>query len=332
MLSIRENLLETIRGGHPDRFVKQFEYQNWIGDPMMGIYMGKMQKGGQWKTGWGVTMIMPEQGPGAFPLCDNMHKVIKDVAHWRDYVEAPDIVLGDTAWEEYIAKAERVDRHEQFVTATVFNGIFEKAHFMLGLEDTMIAMYEEPEAMKELFQYLADWEILIAEEYAKYVKPDCLFHHDDWGTQKSLFMSKDMFDEFLLEPYKRVYNTWKARGVEIIVHHSDSYIGELIPSMIEMGVDIHQGILDTNNIPMLIQKYGSKISFMGGLNNGKYDKENWRKEEIRAGLSELLEQTCGMNHLIPALTMGEPGSIFKDVYGCVNELLTEEFDQKYFPS
>ncbi len=27
MLSIRDNFLETIHGGRPDRFVKQFEYQ-----------------------------------------------------------------------------------------------------------------------------------------------------------------------------------------------------------------------------------------------------------------------------------------------------------------
>ena len=160
--------------------------------------------------------------------------------------------------------------------------------------------------------------------------PDCLFHHDDWGTQKSLFMSRDMFDEFLLEPYKRIYGFWKANGVEVIVHHSDSYVADLIPSMIEMGVDVHQGTLDTNRIPEQIKNYGGKISFMGGLNNGKYDKANWRREEIRAGLAELLEETKGMKYLIPALTMGEPGAIFPGVYDCVDELLRDEFDAKYF--
>ena len=34
MLTIRENFMETIRGGHPDRFVKQYEYQEWINDPL----------------------------------------------------------------------------------------------------------------------------------------------------------------------------------------------------------------------------------------------------------------------------------------------------------
>ena len=90
--------------------------------------------------------------------------------------------------------------------------------------------------MHELIDYLADWEITLAEETIKYVHPDCLFHHDDWGSQTSLFISKEMFDEFLLPAYKKIYGYWKANGVEVIVHHSDSYAADLVPEMIELGV------------------------------------------------------------------------------------------------
>jgi hypothetical protein len=30
MLTIRQNVLETIKGGHPDRFVKQYEFLEFI--------------------------------------------------------------------------------------------------------------------------------------------------------------------------------------------------------------------------------------------------------------------------------------------------------------
>ena len=46
MLTIRENFMETIRGGHPDRFVKQYEYQEWINDPLFPIYFGNIIPGG----------------------------------------------------------------------------------------------------------------------------------------------------------------------------------------------------------------------------------------------------------------------------------------------
>lgn len=46
MLTIRENFMETIRGGHPGRFVKQYECQEWINDPLFPIYFGNIIPGG----------------------------------------------------------------------------------------------------------------------------------------------------------------------------------------------------------------------------------------------------------------------------------------------
>ena len=54
MLTIRENFMETIKGGNPDRFVKQYEYQEWVNDPLFPIYFGTIVPGGEWVNGWGV--------------------------------------------------------------------------------------------------------------------------------------------------------------------------------------------------------------------------------------------------------------------------------------
>ena len=61
-----------------------------------------------------------------------------------------------------------------------------------------------------------------------------------------------------------MYKFWKDNGVELIVHHSDSYAATYVPLMIEMGIDIWQGAMSTNNIPKLIERYGKQITFMGG--------------------------------------------------------------------
>ncbi len=55
------------------------------------------------------------------------------------------------------------------------------------------------------------------------------------------------------------------------MHHSDSYAATLVPYMIEMGVDIWQGVMTTNNVPELMKKYGGQISFMGGIDSAKVD-------------------------------------------------------------
>ena len=141
-------------------------------------------------------------------------------------------------------------------------GIFEQSHYLCEMQNAMINLYEEPDDMKDLLKYIAEYEIRLAEQVCKYLKPDALFHHDDWGSQNSTFMSRDMFEEFLMPLYKDVYGCYKENGVQLIVHHSDSYAETLVPCMIEMKIDIWQGVMTTNNIPELIRKYGGQISFM----------------------------------------------------------------------
>lgn len=60
-----------------------------------------------------------------------------------------------------------------------------------------------------------------------------LLHHDDWGSAKNSFLSPDMFDEFLTPYYKKIYGYWKERGIEVIIHHNDSYSRNLVLSMID---------------------------------------------------------------------------------------------------
>ena len=64
------------------------------------------------------------------------------------------------------------------------------------------------------------------------------------------------------------------------MHHSDSYAANLVPYMIEMGIDIWQGCLSTNNLPDLVKQYGGQIAFMGGIDNGKVDRADWTQELI----------------------------------------------------
>ncbi len=220
----------------------------------------------------------PENVPGPFPICEGEEKVWPDVANWKDYIHAPDIALDASEWAECVKQFEEIDKNEYFPTAKVFCGMYEKCHYLMWMEDTMINFYEEPGAMHELIDYLTEWECRIADEYFKYTKPEVLFHHDDWGSQRSLFFSREMFDDFLLPAYKKICGYWKELGIKYIVHHSDSYAADLVPEMIEMGVDVWQGAVYENNIPQILSEFKGAITIQGGLDNGKYDKPDWTDE------------------------------------------------------
>ncbi len=320
MLTKRQNLLETIHGGNPDRFVNQYEFLHILmSDPynLTDPFPEYGQK--NIVNAWGVTLSWPEGTPGAFPVHDAGHKVLEDIGEWRERVKAPNLIFSDAEWEEAVREAESVDRNELFLAPFIAPGIFERLHYLMGMEDALINFYEEPEEMKELIKYLTEWELQYAETLCSRLHPDALFHHDDWGSQISTFISPDMFEEFLLASYKEIYGYYKSHGVQLIVHHSDSYAATLVPFMIEMGVDIWQGVMTENNITELIRKYGGQISFMGGINSASVDHPGWTREEVKTQVARACRE-YGKYYYIPSASQGLPMSTFEGVY----EALTEE--------
>ena len=319
MLTKRQNLMETIKGGNPDRFVNQYEFLNII---LEAPLRKRPQKGETIKNEWGITYSWPADQLGAFPVHDNDHMVLKDITQWKEQVKVPSVIFPEERWEAAVKHAESVDRNEQFVTVFFASGTFEMTHMLMGMENAMMNLYEEPDDMKDLINCLVDYEIDYAKQAIKYLKPDALFHHDDWGSQISSFMSPDMFREFYLEPYKKAYGFWKDNGVELIVHHSDSYAANLVPHMIDMGIDIWQGVMTTNNTPELIQKYGGKISFMGELDSGPLDHPEWDAKVIAEHVERACK-SCGKHYFIPCLTQGLHFSSFPGVYDAATAAINE---------
>jgi uroporphyrinogen-III decarboxylase len=317
--------METIKGGKPDRFVNQYEFMNLIMEAPLGTMAGPGQT---IKNEWGITFSWPEGQLGGFPVHDEKHLVLKDITNWRKYVKAPTVQTSNEAWAAAIEHADSVDRNEEFVTGFVAPGLFEMTHHLMSMEEALIALYEEPEKMHELIDYLMDHELEYAKVMIEKIKPDCIFHHDDWGSQKSSFISPEMFEEFYLPRYKKIYGFYKDNGVELIVHHSDSYAANLVPYMVDMGIDIWQGVMTTNNTPELIKEYGGKISFMGDVDSGVVDFPGWTREILEREIERACKN-CGKHYFIPNLTQGLNFSSFPGVYETASEVI-DEMSKKMF--
>ncbi|MBQ0133633.1 MAG: uroporphyrinogen decarboxylase, partial [Clostridiales bacterium] len=90
MLTKRQNFLETIHGGNPDRFVNQYEYLGMMaGDPISAQNKRPVKGGEPVVDAWGVTKSFPANVPGPFPVHDYEHRVIKAIEHWQDTVKMP---------------------------------------------------------------------------------------------------------------------------------------------------------------------------------------------------------------------------------------------------
>ncbi len=323
-LTPRENFDECLKpDGHPERFVNQYDYMGFAFYPYT-MDIAPPEKGGPDKVNpWGVTQCYRADQPGAFPVHDAEHTVIKDFEEWQEYVHAPNIKYPEAAWEPWIKFAEEnIDPKQVYRCAFVAPGIFEQLHNLGDMVDALAAFYECPDELKELIKYLVDFEIELCDSVCEHLHPDMMLHHDDWGSRTSTFLSVDMWEEFLHDPVKEVYSRWKENGTKIIIHHSDSFGATLVPDMIDCGIDVWQGVMTSNDIPAMIEKYKGQITFMGGLDGADIEKPDWTKPWVKEQVQKICKD-CGPHSFIPCITQGLPMSTYDGLYDCISECISE---------
>ena len=328
MLTDRENLMEVINRGRPERFANQYDPFHLLYTPIL-IHDNYPTKGGpNTINDWGVELSWGADQPGAFPVHSPEKIVMPDVTKWKDAVKAPPTAYGDAEWEPVIAEAESVNQKEQIVAPCVMPGIFEQTHYLGEITRILTDFYEHPQELKDLIKYLTEWELSLAEEICDHLNPEAIFRQDDWGTNTSTFISPEMFDEFFLEPYKEINSYYHDHGCKLIIHHSDSYAATLIPEMIDMGINIWQGVMRTNDIPECIRRYGDKITFMGGVDSTIVDVPDWDTDLISKEVKYICEQ-CGPLSFIPSQTQGINFSSFPGVYEAIHDSI-DAYSIEYF--
>ena len=207
------------------------------------------------------------------------NQVIKDVAEWRKYVKVPDLLVNAPRSGRCHCSKRKIDQDKYLTMVIMGTGIFEQLHMLMTFEDTLMNFLLEPEAMHELIDVICEYRLTYMKLVVEHLHPDCIVSHDDWGSRTSLFMSPEVWREFFKEPYRRLYDYLHSQGV-IVMHHGDSYMEPIVEDMAEIGVDIWQGVLNTNNIAAISEKVGDRMLLMGGVDS-VIDREDATEEEIR---------------------------------------------------
>lgn len=326
MLTERENLKRVIAGEGFERYANHWKAFKEVFTPAFIRHIP--QKGTlNHVNEWGVTISWRDDQPGAFPVHTPDKIVIQDFEDWKDYVKAPSVKYAEAEWEPFIEVAESINRKERYVMPVMAPGLFEQCHYLGEITETLMAFYEYPDEVKDLVKYIAEYELMLAEQIVDHLHPDALLHHDDWGTNTSTFFSPDMFADIFVEPYKEIYKYYHDHGVEVIVHHSDSYAATFVPYMIEMGIDVWQGALPSNDIPDVLYKYGNDITVMGDIDSAIIDVENWTPELIKKEVHRVMDE-CGPAHFIPCTTQGAPEvSNYEGVYVASCDAVSEYNDE-----
>ena len=314
MLTAKQNFLETIKpDGKPDRLSACYTALQPIGgDPVFQFVRGNRVRGTDSYDRWGTFISFPEDQPAAVPIVTPQNQVVQDIEQWEKYVKVPDLVANcSEGWE--IAKANKaaIDQNEYLTMTVMGTGIFEQLHMLMTFEDSLCNLSIYPDEMHALIDVITEYRLQYMKLIVENLHPDAIVSHDDWGSENSMMMSPDTWREFFKAPYKKLYDYLHENGV-MVIHHADSFLEPIVEDMVEIGIDVWQGVLPSNDIVKLSEQLGGRMAMMGGIRS-VIDRVDATEDEIRTEVRNCLEKYGHLRNFIPGITYGGPGTLFPHV-------------------
>lgn len=195
--------------------------------------------------------------PGCYP--------VPDVTEWKTYLKLPDLDQYD--WEGMAAaQLKGVDRSQKAVIYGTWNSVFLRFSHLLGFEDALCAMYEEPEASYDMMKAITDYKCHLVDYIAKYFKPDIITNYDDVCTERGPFMSPETYRE-LIKPLHKQFND-AVRSYDILPsQHCCGKCEVLIPDFIDEGSVSWESAQPMNDIVAIQKQYGDRITVVGGYDS-----------------------------------------------------------------
>ncbi|HOK79405.1 MAG TPA: uroporphyrinogen decarboxylase family protein [bacterium] len=230
-----------------------------------------------------------------FPLANA--RSIRDIESRKDIFENFDWpFFVDETIEEIGKKAQHLYQSTDYALMGNFAvHVFMGAQLLRGFEQFMMDLVLQPEIAECIFDNLVNAYIERFRKYKKYVCDyvQIVNVNDDLGTQQGLQISPIVYRK-LVKPYqKKLYQFIKESGVFLFLH-SDGSIYDVIPDLIEMGVDIINPVqftAENMQLEKLKSKFGKYITFWGG--------------------------GCDTQHILP---YAEPNEVKRHVHKCIRIL------------
>lgn len=164
-------------------------------------------------------------------------------------------------------KAQAAAGHKKNMVVSSWVGrLFETSWPLRGYENMLADMLAEPETAEYFLDIEHDWNLAYTEAAAR-AGADILYYGDDVGNQNAMTFSAELWREMYKPRWAKTFAAAKKINKNIALwYHSCGNVTDIIPDLIEIGLDILNPIQpECMDIYAVQKKYGDKISFDGGL-------------------------------------------------------------------
>jgi hypothetical protein len=183
------------------------------------------------------------------------------LADWQDVdrVRVPEEMLSvDVA--EVNAFCRSTDK---FVIAGCCPRPFERLQFIRKTENLFIDLVDQPEELLVLLTRIHQFFLKKLELWAN-TDVDAVMFMDDWGAQRSLLIAPALWRK-LFKPLYKDYIDLAHSHAKYAFMHSDGYIADIIPDLVELGLDALNAQIFCMDLESLGRKFRGKLTFWGEI-------------------------------------------------------------------
>jgi len=147
----------------------------------------------------------------------------------------------DPDWFDYDTVPTLAAQYRDYaiVAPMTWSPLFCRIAELCGMERTMMFLVDSPALIDAMVEHIMDF---YAEYYSRILDAapgqiDIMYVGDDPAGQDGMLFSPDIWRRFFKQPYSRLCQIGKQRGVRVMFHICGSAV-DLIPDLLEIGVDI----------------------------------------------------------------------------------------------
>ena len=208
-------------------------------------------------------------------------------------------------WEHLRANYRGWRDEGAFIMPSICFGFDITHSFMLGMDTMLIALIQDPEWCREMFEHQLVTALALLDQIwdAGYLF-DALRWPDDMGFKGKQFFSLQIYRDILKPLQQRAIDWAHAKGIPAYLH-SCGNIELFVPELVDIGLDALNPIeVKAGMDPLAIKRaYGDKLVLHGGMNVLLWDHLNEMERVVRQQLPVLKENggyIFATDHSIPA--------------------------------
>ena len=220
---------------------------------------------------WGIEWWMPVEGGFYFDMRRHPLEHIDTIGGLKNF-KFPD-PLHPARFEVMATRADELMNRRQvgYVLGRNAPGIWEIALWMRGFENFFCDMAERPEFAEALMDIICEIKMKYWARALEILGPNVMIisEADDLASQDRLLCSPAMYRRFIKPRHTKLFaHIRKCAQVPVkIFYHSCGAVKELIPDLIESGIDILNPVqvsaagMDSKELK---QRFGKDLTFYGG--------------------------------------------------------------------